>query len=87
MVMLALGYSINTLTLLGAVLAIGLVVDDAIVVLENIVRRIEHGEQPLLGGHQWQSRDLVCGGRDDHGAGGGVPADFLPAGQRRPAVQ
>ena len=48
-VMSALGYSINTLTLLGAVLAIGLVVDDAIVVLENIVRRIENGEQPLLG--------------------------------------
>jgi multidrug efflux pump len=47
-VMAALGYSINTLTLLGAVLAIGLVVDDAIVVLENIVRRIEKGEQPLL---------------------------------------
>ena len=48
MVMAVLGYSINTLTLLGAVLAIGLVVDDAIVVLENIVRRIEHGEPPLL---------------------------------------
>src|SRR6478752_6894901 len=47
-VMAALGYSINTLTLLGAVLAIGLVVDDAIVVLENIVRRIEAGEPPLL---------------------------------------
>jgi multidrug efflux pump len=48
MVMLALTYSINTLTLLGAVLAIGLVVDDAIVVLENVVRRIEMGERPLL---------------------------------------
>jgi multidrug efflux pump len=47
-VMAGFGYSINTLTLLGAVLAIGLVVDDAIVVLENIVRRIEHGEPPLL---------------------------------------
>jgi multidrug efflux pump len=47
-VMLTLHYSINTLTLLGAVLAIGLVVDDAIVVLENIVRRIEHGEKPLV---------------------------------------
>ncbi|MBC7982756.1 MAG: efflux RND transporter permease subunit [Candidatus Obscuribacterales bacterium] len=47
-VMAFFGYSINTLTLLGAVLAIGLVVDDAIVVLENIVRRIEHGEPPLL---------------------------------------
>ncbi len=48
MVMAALGYSINTLTLLGAVLAIGLVVDDAIVVLENISRRIEGGEPALL---------------------------------------
>jgi multidrug efflux pump len=47
-VMAALDYSINTLTLLGAVLAIGLVVDDAIVVLENIVRRIEGGEPPVL---------------------------------------
>jgi multidrug efflux pump len=47
-VMAALGYSINTLTLLGAVLAIGLVVDDAIVVLENIVRRIENGEPAVL---------------------------------------
>ena len=49
LVMTALGYSINTLTLLGAVLAIGLVVDDAIIVLENIARRIEAGEPPLLG--------------------------------------
>ncbi|MFZ9708728.1 MAG: efflux RND transporter permease subunit [Steroidobacteraceae bacterium] len=48
MVMALLGYSINTLTLLGAVLAIGLVVDDAIVVLENIARRIEDGEPALL---------------------------------------
>jgi len=44
----ALGFSINLLTLLALVLAIGLVVDDAIVVLENIHRRIEHGEKPLL---------------------------------------
>ncbi|MFP5344199.1 MAG: efflux RND transporter permease subunit [Gammaproteobacteria bacterium] len=39
----ALGFSINVLTLLGLVLAIGLVVDDAIVMMENIQRRIEHG--------------------------------------------
>jgi multidrug efflux pump len=44
----ALGFSVNVLTLLGLVLAIGLVVDDAIVVLENIHRRIEEGEDPLL---------------------------------------
>lgn len=47
-VMAALGYSLNIITLLGLVLAIGLVVDDAIVVLENIYRRIEDGQQPLL---------------------------------------
>ena len=43
-----MGYSINLLTLLALVLAIGLVVDDAIVMLENIYRRIELGEPPLL---------------------------------------
>ncbi len=42
-----LGFSINLLTLLGLVLAIGLVVDDAIVVLENVARRIRDGEPPL----------------------------------------
>ncbi len=47
-VMNAMGYTINVLTLLGLVLAIGLVVDDAIVVLENIYRRIESGQRPLL---------------------------------------
>ena len=48
-VLSALGFSVNLLTLLALVLAIGLVVDDAIVVLENIYRRIEEkGESPLL---------------------------------------
>jgi len=42
-IMLALGYTINTITLLAWVLAIGLVVDDAIVVLENIYRHMEEG--------------------------------------------
>lgn len=45
--MLALGYSLNLLTLLAMVLAIGLVVDDAIVVVENIHRHIEEGFSPL----------------------------------------
>ena len=45
--MSVLGFSINTLTLLSMVLAIGLVVDDAIVVLENIHRHIEDGMKPL----------------------------------------
>ncbi|MBI2784254.1 MAG: efflux RND transporter permease subunit, partial [Gammaproteobacteria bacterium] len=42
-----LGFTVNVLTLLALVLAIGLVVDDAIVMLENIYRRIEHGMPPL----------------------------------------
>jgi multidrug efflux pump len=46
-IMYALGFSINVLTLLGLVLAIGLVVDDAIVVLENIHRRIEQGQTAM----------------------------------------
>ncbi|MBU3004375.1 efflux RND transporter permease subunit [Paraglaciecola arctica] len=51
-VMYALGFSINLLTLLALVLAIGLVVDDAIVVLENISRRIELGEPPILASYR-----------------------------------
>ncbi|RJG52250.1 efflux RND transporter permease subunit [Sphingobium terrigena] len=47
-VMWLLGLSINLLTLLAFVLAIGLVVDDAIVVLENVYHRIEQGEDPLV---------------------------------------
>ncbi|MGO4706230.1 efflux RND transporter permease subunit [Microvirga sp. 2MCAF38] len=46
-VLYALGYSINLLTLLAMVLAIGLVVDDAIVVVENIHRHIEEGLKPV----------------------------------------
>ena len=44
--LLLLGYSINTLTVFGLVLAIGIVVDDAIVVVENVVRNIESGLAP-----------------------------------------
>jgi multidrug efflux pump len=46
-IMLAFGYSINLLTLLALVLAIGLVVDDAIIVVENIDRHLKEGETPL----------------------------------------
>ncbi|TVR62117.1 MAG: efflux RND transporter permease subunit [Gemmatimonadales bacterium] len=48
-VMFALGFTINVLTLLAIVLAIGIVVDDAIVVVENIYSKIEAGEDTTLG--------------------------------------
>lgn len=46
-VLLMLGFSLNLLTLLAMVIAIGLVVDDAIVVVENVHRHIEDGETPM----------------------------------------
>jgi len=49
--LLLFGFSINTLTLFGLVLAIGIVVDDAIVVVENVERHIADGQPPLAAAH------------------------------------
>src|SRR4029077_3747806 len=56
--MLVMGYSINLLTLLAMVLAIGLVVDDAIVVVENIHRHLEEGKTPVQASLQG-AREIV----------------------------
>ncbi|CAN1530161.1 AcrB Cation/multidrug efflux pump [Caulobacteraceae bacterium] len=48
MVLAPLGFSLNLLTLLALVLSVGLVVDDAIVVVENIQRRVDEGEPPTV---------------------------------------
>jgi len=45
--MYALGFSVNNITLMALTLSVGFVVDDAIVMLENIVRHMEHGESPM----------------------------------------
>jgi len=52
MMMLLLGFSLNTLTLFGLVLAIGIVVDDAIVVVENVERNIANGLSPREASHR-----------------------------------
>jgi multidrug efflux pump len=54
-VLLMLGFSINVLTLFGLVLAIGIVVDDAIVVVENVEHHIEQGLKPLAAAHKAMS--------------------------------
>jgi hypothetical protein len=53
-----LGFTQNTFTLLGLTLVVGIVVDDAIMVLENVVRHREMGELPRASRHRWGSRNL-----------------------------
>ncbi len=86
-VMVALDYSINTLTLLAAVLAIGLVVDDAIVVLENIVRRIEGGEDAVLASMSGSRGNRLRRDRHHAGADGGVRARVVHDRRHRAAVR
>ena len=78
-VMAALGFSINTLTLFGMVLAIGIVVDDAIVVVENVERNIALGLSPARCGSQDHGRGRRRGRGDRARARGGVhPDGFHP---------
>ena len=71
------GFSINTLTLFGLVLAIGLLVDDAIVVVENVERLMDEnpGMIAARGDDPVDGRDPGRADRDRAGAVGGVPAD------------
>ncbi len=80
------GFTVNTLSLLAMVLAIGLVVDDAIVMLENIHRHIESGKPRHQGGDRRRARDRLRDRRDDAHARIGVRAAGVRHGPHGPPV-
>ena len=84
--MLAFGFSINLLTLLALVLAIGLVVDDAIIVVENVNRHLEEGQTPIRRRDPGRARTWPADHRDDRRADRGLCADRLPGRIDRRAV-
>ena len=86
-VMEVLGFSLNMLSLLGMVLAIGLVVDDAIVVVENVERQLEAGLPPLEATRRAMRRGHRADHRHDRGADGGFRARRLHPRRGRPALQ
>ena len=72
-------YTLNTMTLLGMTLAVGVVIDDAIVVLENIERHREAGEDAAQAARRRHARDRLRGHRRDVLGGRGVPAGRVRA--------
>ena len=81
------GFSINTLTLFGIVLATGIVVDDAIVVIENIERHMrEYGKTGACGGGRCDARGVLGRHRHWHRARRGVRAGRVLPGHDRPDV-
>ncbi len=81
-----MGFSINLLTLLALVLATGLIVDDAIVVLENAQRLQNKGLWQARRRRAGNAAGVLCRGGDNRGAGLRVPAHLLPALASRKAV-
>ena len=57
--MYLLGYSLNNLTLMALTISTGFVVDDAIVMIENIMRYVEEGESPLAGSAERRRADRL----------------------------
>ena len=72
--MLVAGFTINLLTLLAIVLSVGLVVDDAIVMVENVERHLQRGQDAVPGRARGGARAGRPDHRDDDHAGGGLRA-------------
>jgi multidrug efflux pump len=85
-VMYLLGYSINNLTLMALTISTGFVVDDAIVMIENIVRFIEQGRQTAGGRIERGGADRLYHHLADHLAGRRFDPAFVHGRHRRPAV-
>ena len=81
-----LGYTINTLTLMGMTLAIGIVVDDAIIVLENITRWIEDGTPPMEAARRGMDEIGFAVVAATISIAGGLPAARVPDRQDGPLV-
>ncbi len=80
------GFSLNALSLFGLVLAIGIVVDDAIVVVENVERNIEHGLKPVEATKRAMKRGDGPDRRHGPGAVRGVHPDGLHLRPDRPVL-
>ena len=83
--MYLLGYSIDNLSLMALTIAIGFLVDDAIVMIENIVRHIEAGKPPLAGRPRRRGRDRLHHSLHHAVARGGVYSGPLHVGRGRTA--
>ena len=86
-VMSLLGFSLNMVTLLALTLVIGILVDDAIVEIENIEKRVLPGPASLRGRHRGRRRHRPGGGGDHLRHRRGVHAGRLHAGHSRPVLQ
>ena len=84
--MYLLGYSLDNLSLMALTISVGFVVDDAIVMLENIVRHIEDGMTPLEAALEGRARDRLHHPLDQHLAGRGVHSAAADGRHHRPAV-